>query len=516
MKLPIPRGAFPDTARRSGSGPRKLLGLKGPGAYLLSAGVVLAMVGLAMLLHRFLPHANLSLLFLTGVLIISATTGPGPSLLAGLLSFLAFNFLLTPPYYTLEVADEGDLATLGFFLLMAAVTGHLAATMRRESTGRKAALERISKLYEFSNQAASLVSGDEILRALREHLVRCLDRPVLIVRDPADDDAEILGAESAHCVPSRQDLEQAWLRIGDAPVEEGGFVFLGLVVDNFRFAMAAFAGPAEPEQVEIAKSLCEQASLALDRTRLSEELEASRLVSETEQLRSALLSSVSHDLRTPLAAIIGSSSSLQEYGASFSDEDREELLCTVVGEARRLDRYIQNLLDMTRLGQGTLSLCRDWVDVSDLVASAVGRLDVEHSGITIDTQIDEDVPLLHIHGALIEQALFNLLDNAVRFSPPAGRVAVHVCSGDGQVELRVNDEGPGIPASERERVFDMFYTVRKGDRGSMPGTGLGLAICRGMAGAHGGTVVATDGPDGKGTSMRICLPLDVAGNTVET
>lgn len=514
MKLSISRDSSADSANGLGSGARKLLGLKGYGAYLFSAGVVVVMIGFALLLHRFLPHANLSLLFLTGILVIAATTGPGPSLLAGLLSFLAFNFLLTPPYYTLEVADEGDLATLAFFLLMAVVTGHLAAAMRRESTGRKAALDRISKLYEFSNQTASLLSGDEILRALRAHLVRCLDRPVLIVRDQPDTDAVISGSDTGDDAPGQQDVERAWLRIGDGPVTEGGFVFLGLVVDKVPFAMAVFKGPTTTEQIEIARSLCEQASLALDRTRLAEELEASRLVSETEQLRSALLSSVSHDLRTPLAAIIGSSSSLLEYGASFSDGDRMDLLRTVVGEARRLDRYIQNLLDMTRLGQGKLSLRRDWVDVSDLVASAVGRLDVEQSDITIQTDVDEGVPLLHIHGALIEQALFNLLDNAVRFSPPAGRVSVQVCSRDGQLELRVNDEGPGIPASERERIFDMFYTVRNGDRGSVQGTGLGLAICRGMAGAHGGTVVATDGPDGKGTSMCIRLPLDVAGSAV--
>lgn len=507
MNMPVKRGTKAPPVAQSAFRSGKMLGLKGPAAYFFAGGVALVMVGLAVLLHRYLPHANLSLLFLTGVLVVSATTGPGPSLLAGLLSFLAFNYLFTPPVYTLAVADEGDLATLAFFLLMAAVTGHLAATMRRESAGRKAALERISKLYEFSNQTASLLSGEEILVALRDHLVRCLDRPVSILQGAQERHTEGSSPRSESQGPEPAVIDKAWPYLVDGPVNLDGYQFLGLVVNNTPVAAAVFEGAAEPGQFEIARSLCEQASLALDRTRLAEELEESRLVSQTEQLRSALLSSVSHDLRTPLAAIIGSSSSLLEYGASFSEEDKHELLGTVVAEARRLDRYIQNLLDMTRLGQGRLSLSRDWVDVSDLVASAVGRLDVEGTDISIETHIARDVPLLHIHGALIEQALFNLLDNAQRFSPPGGCVAIRVSVEDGFVEFRVEDEGPGIPAQERERVFDMFYTARDGDRGTMQGTGLGLAICRGMAGAHGGTVVAADGPRGKGTSMRMRLPV---------
>lgn len=480
MKIPILRstlggpGAFRPKRAGSNAAWRRF------GGYLLAVAIVIAMVGIAFLLHQILPHANLSLLFLTGVLLVSATTGLGPSMLAGLLSFMAFNFLFTTPYYTLAVADQGDLATLAFFLLMAAVTGNLAATMRRESHRRQTSLRRISKLYEFSNQTACLLSAEEILEALREHLERCLERPVRIVRDEA------------------------------APAADG-FVHLELIINGRTLGVAEFRGEADFEQMEIARSLCEQAAVALDRTRLVEELEASRLVSETEQLRSALLSSVSHDLRTPLAAIIGSSSSLQEYGDSFSDADRKELLSTVLSEAQRLDRYIQNLLDMTRLGHGKLTLRRDWVDVRDLVASAAARLEGGSQDVTVKTQVKDALPLLWVHGVLIEQALFNLIDNAVRFSPPGGCVEV-VASGNGEsVEITVTDAGPGIPEAEREKVFDMFYTVRGGDRSPSQGTGLGLAICRGMVAAHGGSVMAGAGSNGRGTCMCMCLPLHSTG-----
>jgi two-component system sensor histidine kinase KdpD len=271
--------------------------------------------------------------------------------------------------------------------------------------------------------------------------------------------------------------------------------------------LVAIQGELDSEQMDSVQSLCEQAGVALDRTRLVEDLEETRVVYETEQLRSALLSSVSHDLRTPLASIIGSTTSLLEYGDSFSPEDRRELLETVVDESQRLDRHIQNLLDMTRIGQGGLKLRRDWVDLHDTVSSALNRLHGDLRGLQVEIDIAAAVPLLWIHGVLIEQALVNLLDNAIRYSPDNGRITVSARAHGAVVEIDVCDEGPGIPENERERIFDMFYTGRHGDRGKHKGTGLGLTICRGMVGAHHGEVMALEGPNGRGACMRITLPI---------
>ncbi|MCZ7597102.1 MAG: ATP-binding protein [Gammaproteobacteria bacterium] len=221
--------------------------------------------------------------------------------------------------------------------------------------------------------------------------------------------------------------------------------------------------------------------MVLDRTRLESELEQARIVSETEQLRAALLSSVSHDLRTPLASIIGSTTSLIEYGDTIRPGDRLDLLNTVVTEARRLDRYIQNLPDMTRLGQGKLHLARDWVDLADVVSSAVSRVRAGAGGVSIDVAIEPGLPLMWIHGVLIEQALVNLVDNAVKHSPTGTAVSVRARRGAGTVVVEVIDRGPGIAVEEREKIFDMFYTIRRGDSGTQ-GTGLGLAICRGWSG----------------------------------
>jgi two-component system sensor histidine kinase KdpD len=242
------------------------------------------------------------------------------------------------------------------------------------------------------------------------------------------------------------------------------------------------------------------------RTRLVTELEDARVSGETERLRSALLSSVSHDLRSPLASMIGSASSLASYWSAISEGDRRSLLDTIQQEGERLDRYIQNLLDMTRLGHSGLTLNRDWIGVDELLGSAVSRLQRYQPDVRVQTTIAADVPTIWVHPALIEQAVFNVLENAAKFSPPGEPVQVDAKLVDDALRIDVRDRGPGIPEDERARIFDMFYSVERGDRGRH-GTGLGLAICQGMVGAHGGSVQALPRPDGRGTVIRITLPL---------
>lgn len=244
-----------------------------------------------------------------------------------------------------------------------------------------------------------------------------------------------------------------------------------------------------------------------ERSRLVASLAAARHESETEKLRTALLSSVSHDLRSPLAAVIGAASSLSAYGDRMSEQERQELLAAIRSESERLDRYIQNLLDMTRLGSGPIHLRRGWIGIEELVASATGRL-AKLSDTPVAQELQDGLPPLHVHAALVEQALFNVLENAAKFSPPdaAIRVRASRLSGD-RLAIEVTDRGPGIPDAERARVFDLFFTAARGDRGAS-GTGLGLTIVRGMIGAHGGRVEALPGEGGVGTTIRMTLPID--------
>ncbi len=476
-------------------------------AYVRAVVIVFLMVVVAFMANRVVSHASLSLLFLTGVLVVSAWTGLGPSLLASLLSFLALNFFFTQPYYTLAVEDEADVGMLAFFLLMAGITGNLAARMRREVVERRASLERISSLYGFSRRMVSAVSADDVLKALVDHVSRSIGYGAQVfVPDGAG--CLVLKAVAGSVIPvAESELAATWSRQSSGIGQGDGWWAIKLISDRSELGMVVVhGGRIDHEHLEEARSLCDQAAVAMSRTQLVGELEEARLTAETEQLRSALLSSVSHDLRTPLASIIGSTTSLMEYGDSISGVNRRELLATVVEEAKRLDRHIQNLLDMTRLGQGKLKLHRDWVDLHDIVSGAIDRVRDALKGVPIELDISADIPLLWVHGTLLEQALVNVLDNAIRHSPPDGRIALSSGHEGNQVTIEICDQGEGIPDAEKEKVFDMFYTVDQSGGRDRAGTGLGLAICQGIVAAHGGTVTAHDKPDGKGTCIRLALP----------
>ncbi|PWB19016.1 histidine kinase, partial [Stenotrophomonas sp. SPM] len=261
-----------------------------------------------------------------------------------------------------------------------------------------------------------------------------------------------------------------------------------------------------PEQRQLAEAMVDDIAQAALRTRLVAELEQAHVSNETERLRSALLSSVSHDLRSPLAAMIGSADSLASYGTAMDMADRRALLDTILVEGERLDRYIQNLLDMTRLGHEGLTINRDWIGVDELIGSAARRLQRYQPKVRLELDIPSTMAPIWVHPALVEQAVFNVMENAAKFSPPDAPVQVQARELDGQLRIDVIDAGPGIPDDERARIFDMFYSVERGDRGRH-GTGLGLTICQGMIGAHGGSVQALPGRDGRGTLIRITLPL---------
>ncbi len=480
----------------------------GSTAYLWSTLGVAAAIAAAFLLKLLVPHANLSLVFLTGVLVVATRWGFGPSLYAGALSFLAYNFFFTPPHYTFQVHDDADVAGLLFFLVVAALTGKLAARMHDEAARSRSGLERIGSLYAFSKRMSAAAETDDVLRELAQHLSGLFDCPVATLLPRPDGS---LAVNAGHPVENTIELpmhhlESAW-RAHHSPAPLAGMVFFTLGTSRGPVGLVAIKRDIlEADQWDQTRALCDQAAVAVERTALVGDLEQARLAAETEQLRSALLSSVSHDLRTPLSSIIGSTSSLLEYGDGIGEAGRRELLRTVLNEAERLNRYIQNLLDMTRLGQGQLSLRRDWVGLEDIVSAAVNRLAPELERFQFQIEIAPGIPLLHVHGAFVEQALFNLLDNAVTYSPPGGTIRVIGRAAEGSVVVDVTDQGAGIPEEEREKIFDMFYSLRGGDR-RQEGTGLGLSICRGLIGAHGGEVHALDSVEGPGTCMRITLPI---------
>jgi two-component system sensor histidine kinase KdpD len=261
---------------------------------------------------------------------------------------------------------------------------------------------------------------------------------------------------------------------------------------------------AEPDQRHLLETFADQTALALERARLAEEAQHATVHAETERLRSALLSAVSHDLRTPLATITGATSTLMASDRRLDEATREELLAVAHEEAERLNRLVANLLDITRLEAGAVQVRKEWHPLEEIVGAALTRLERRLADRPVTTQIPADLPLVPLDGVLMEQMLLNLLDNALRHTPPRTPIEIAAALDDDHVSLEVADRGPGVPAGDEARVFDRFYRGRPGV--AEGGVGLGLTVCRGIVEAHGGRIEAVNRPGG-GVAFRVTLPL---------
>jgi two-component system sensor histidine kinase KdpD len=484
--------------------------------YVLALVATISASALAWAVASVLPLPNISLVFLAAVLLVAVRSSLGPALACAALSFLTYDFLFIPPNFSFAIQREEDVLTLLFFLLMAALTGNLAARQRRQLQALRDTQEETSELLDLSRKLTAATDRQAVVSAAAQHLNGWSDLQLcLLNRDgPSGWKVETGGplqlteAERAAADWAWQHDQPAGAGTGTLPlgrwwwwplsVEDGPLALLGVCAKEGQ----TLSG----QRRRLLTALSQPLAQALARAQLAEDLEAARLHGETEQLRSALLASVSHDLRTPLTSMRGSIDSLLALGEAIPLEDRRELLEGTRDEAERLDRYIQNLLDMTRLGHGALKLARDWVSPADIVGSALNRLRAVLSPLQVSTEVPPELPLLFVHAALIEQALVNVLENAARFSPANGRLQLRAGTDDNELFFSVSDEGPGIPEEDRAKIFDMFYTAARGDRGGQ-GTGLGLAICQGMVGAHGGRISVADGIEGRGTCITLHLPL---------
>ncbi|MBN6775271.1 sensor histidine kinase KdpD [Pseudomonas granadensis] len=484
--------------------------------YALALVATLLATALAWAVSSVLPLPNISLVFLAAVLLVAVRSSLGPALACAALSFLTYDFLFIPPNFSFSIQREEDVLTLLFFLLMAALTGNLAARQRRQLQALRDTQEETSELLDLSRKLTAATDRQAVVSAAAQHLNGWNDLQLcLLNRDGQGGWKVETGGPLQFTEAERAAADWAWQHdqpagMGTGTLPFGRWWWWPLSVEDGPLALLGVCAKEgqtlSGQRRRLLTALSQPLAQALARAQLADDLEAARLHGETEQLRSALLASVSHDLRTPLTAMRGSIDSLLALGEAIPLEDRRELLEGTRDEAERLDRYIQNLLDMTRLGHGALKLARDWVSPADIVGSSLNRLRAVLAPLQVSTEVPAELPLLYVHAALIEQALVNVLENAARFSPVHGRLQLNAGADDQEIFFSVSDEGPGIPEDERAKIFDMFYTAARGDRGGQ-GTGLGLAICQGMVGAHGGRISVADGIDGRGTCITLHLPL---------
>ncbi|MEE1613670.1 sensor histidine kinase KdpD [Microvirga sp. CF3016] len=493
-----------------------------PRSYLASTAFVLGALALGLVLDRFMDVQNIALVFLTAILGASVTFGLWPGLYASVLSVLAFNFFFLPPVQTFTIADPENVFAFFFFLLVALIASNLTARVRSQAIVARQRAKTTDDLYLFSRKLSTVGSLDDLLWATSFQIASMLKVRVVVLM-PEHGRLELKSGYPPEDLLDEADLGAAkWAFEHDRETGRGSDTLPGakrlfIPMRTSRGAVGVIGIDRDkpgvlltPEQRRLFHALADQAAQAAERMRLVEDVDRARLAAESDRLRTALLTSISHDLKTPLAAIIGAAGTLKGYSADLDEDSKEALLATVQDEADRLNRFIANLLDMTRLESGAIAPNIALNDLSDVLGAALQRARKVLSNDYVELHLAPNLPMVAVDPVLFEQVLFNLLDNAAKYSPLQATVLIQAWEEVGSIVLQVLDEGDGIPEEDVERIFDKFYRARKGDR-VRAGTGLGLPICRGFIEAMGGTIVAMNRTDRRGAVFTVRLPVPDQG-----
>jgi two-component system sensor histidine kinase KdpD len=433
------------------------------------------------------------------------------ALLGAALGTLALDFFFIPPLYEFNIDDPRDTVALACFAIVAVITSQLSGRLRAEMLTARHRARITAELYSFSRLLAGISAVDELLPAIATRIGAMANaRAALLIETKGHlalgaSAPPGLGVDADAMARARQVLDEG------EPVQGTEELLLPLrtghgAVGVLLLRRDAPALPLGAEERRLVDAVANQAAVAIERIRLAAEIEETRILRETERLRSALLTSVSHDLRTPLSSVLAALANLRDDGVAADSAVRAELLDTAQEEGERLNRFVGNLLDITRIEGGIIAPRREPADLADIVGSAVrhaAKLLTRHR-LAID--LEPDLPMVSVDFVLLEQVVFNLLDNVVKYAPPASTVSITGRASQGSIVLEIADEGAGIAESELERIFDKFHRLEAADR-QRAGTGLGLAICRGFVEAHGGSIVARNRLDRSGAVFTVTLPL---------
>jgi two-component system sensor histidine kinase KdpD len=515
---PAPKTAVQTAARSEPFDPRP---------YFKALGIVLVGLGAAEMIQPRFGIENVDLVLLTAVVAVAVRYGLWPSLLATVAASLSYNFFFLPPIYTFTITDPTNVAAFVLFMVVAMLVSNVAARVRTQADTAIGRIRMTEQLYAFSRKLAGTGTLDDVLWATAYQIALMLKvRVVLLLPEEG-----LLTVKSGY--PPEDQLDQAdlaaanWAWSNDRPAGRGSDTLPGakrlflpmrtgrgpigvIGIDNDR------TGPLlTPDQRRLLDALVDQGALAIERVLLVEDMDRVKRTVETERLRSALLTSISHDLKTPLASVLGAASTMRDLAGALSDTEKRDLLATVIDESERLNRFIANLLDMTKLESGAIVPNTALHDVGEIVGSALRRASKILTRHKVELQLAADLPMLELDAVLFEQVLFNLLDNAAKYSQPDTTISIRSQRDKDRVVLQVADEGEGIPPSELESVFDKFYRVQKGDH-VRPGTGLGLAISRGFVEAMRGTIAAANRSDRSGALLTIRLPIPAQTNALDT
>lgn len=494
-------------------------------SYVWAVVVTLISTLIARLMHSRFEVANLVMVFLLGVVFTAARFGRGPSILASFLGAAILDFFFVTPYFSFSIADTQYLVTLAAMLIIAILISHLMANVRSQAKVAAHRERRATVLYSMSKELAASQNEEEVVQVAVRHIhAEFSSRNVILFPDvhgrvvypserplteslPGADlsvaqwvlDHNELAGQGTNTLPGANAIYfplSGWDRV---------LGVLALQPVNLRRVFL-------PEQRKLLETFIQQVAQALTRVRFAEQAKSSQLQMEAERLRNSLLSAISHDLRTPLATIMGSASTLAEGDERLKAEEKIQLNRDIFEEAKRMSSLINNILDMARLDSGSVELNRQWYPLDEIIGSVLSRLEKPLHGRTVKVKLPPGVTMVYVDAVMIEQVLVNLLENAVRYTPENSPLEITAVSSPFAVEITVADRGPGIPKGKEEQLFQKFYRVRQ--EAAQSGVGLGLSICRAIIEAHGGCIQAENRSSG-GTVFSFVLPIDLAPPIME-
>jgi two-component system sensor histidine kinase KdpD len=461
------------------------------------------------------------MIYLLGIMLASSRLGFGASIFAAFLSVGAFDFFFVPPYFTFAIADFRHATTFTVMLVVAVVISGLTQRIRNQVTAAQERELRTAALFALTRELAAAQGLERVIVAASRQIEKAFHASVTVFTPDENGTLARNYASPNIGAPSERDLsvsQWVWSNqreagLGTTTLPGGSTLYLPLHASQGIVGVLGIA-PEDPERLsQLAQrkqvdAFAAQMGLAVERAQLAEEAEKAQREIEAEQLRSSLLSSVSHDLRTPLAVITGATGTVLQGGPSMTEPTRTELLKTVLEESERLNRLIANLLDMTRLESGAVKVRKEWMPLEEVIGGALTHLESRLGSREVQVELPSDPLLLPCDAVLLEQVFINLVENAVKYS--SGAIEISATPATAEIAIDVSDRGPGIPAGEEERIFDKFH--RTAHEGGREGVGLGLTICRAIVSAHGGKIWALNRAGG-GATFRFTLPLEGAPPT---
>ncbi|WP_206606671.1 DUF4118 domain-containing protein [Steroidobacter cummioxidans] len=470
----------------------------------------------------FFAVPNLLMTYLLSSTLVGIRFGRGPAVLASIANVVSFAIFFVPPRFTLSMADAQYLVTFIVMLIVAVTMANLMTSVRRQIRATGERERRTALLYAMTRDLSATRGVANMSRVAVRHIAEIFDcQAVVLLPDAAGrlrhpNDVPIEGSfKSADLAVAHWVFEQgrrAGLTSSDMPGTSA--IYVPLAHDQQRFGVLAVLPQNRrrlqaPEQMRLLEAFAEQLGLAVERAGLSAAAEAGRVAAETESLRNTLLASISHDLRTPLAAIAGASSTLAERGRDLDDDTRTSLARSIEAKAVEMSEIVSNVLDLMRFQSGQIELGRDAHALDDLIGSALGRVEERLRSHPVRIDLPNELPVLHVDGTLIVQALANIFDNAAKYTPAGAVVHIRARLADDRMMVEIEDEGPGFPIPDPEALFEKF---RRGQgEGAVAGAGLGLAICRAIIEAHGGEIRAA-GRLGGGARVEFFLPATVGAS----